>query len=105
MRYKLHMLPIARVANCMCCTLHVFQNAHVANGTCCKLHLLQIACVANYTYYKLHVLQMTIIVNVHVADMGDKCRRYVADANIGCFRASRCGAIAYREKIICLYRC
>ena len=31
--------------------------------------------------------------------MGDKCRRYVADPNIGCFKASRCGAIAYREKM------
>ena len=28
-------------------------------------------------------------------DMSDKCRRYVADPNIGCFRASQCGAIAY----------
>ena len=33
------------------------------------------------------------------ADMGDKCRRYVADPNIGCFKASRCGAIAYRGKM------
>ena len=33
-------------------------------------------------------------------DMSDKCRRYVADPIIGCFRACRCGAIAYREKII-----
>ena len=32
-------------------------------------------------------------------DMGDKCRRYVADPNIGCFQASRCGAIAYRGKM------
>ena len=33
------------------------------------------------------------------ADMGDKCRRYVADPNIGCFQASRCGPIAYRGKM------
>ena len=33
------------------------------------------------------------------SDMGDKCRRYVADPNIGCFQASRCGAIAYRGKM------
>ena len=34
-----------------------------------------------------------------LADMGDKCRRYVVDPNIGCFKASRCGAIAYRGKM------
>ena len=39
------------------------------------------------------------------ADMSDKCRRYVADPIIGCFRACRCGAIAYREKMYRLYRC
>ena len=37
--------------------------------------------------------------------MSDKCRRYVADPNIECFRASRCDAIVYREKIFRLYRC
>ena len=37
--------------------------------------------------------------------MNDKCRRYVADPNIECFRASRCDAIVYREKIFRLYRC
>ena len=39
------------------------------------------------------------------AEMSDKCRRYVADPNIECFRASRCDAIDYREKIFRLYRC
>ena len=38
-------------------------------------------------------------------EMSDKCRRYVADPNIECFRASRCDAIDYREKIFRLYRC
>ena len=40
-----------------------------------------------------------------LTEMSDKCRRYVADPNIECFRASRCDAIVYREKIFRLYRC
>ena len=41
--FKLHVLQIASVANCMCCELHVLQIVHVAYCMCCKLHVLQIA--------------------------------------------------------------
>ena len=40
-----------------------------------------------------------------LSEMSNKCRRYVADPNIECFRASHCDAIVYREKIFGLYPC
>ena len=41
--HKLHMLRIARIANCMCCKYHMLQIAWVVNYTCCKLLVLILA--------------------------------------------------------------
>ena len=57
-------MPIARVANYMCCILQVLHfTSCVANSNCCKLRLLQTAIVANCKCCKLQVVQTASVAN------------------------------------------
>ena len=61
--FKLHMLQIARVANCTCCKLQALQIACIANCKCCKLQVLQISGVAHCTCWKLQMFQIASVAN------------------------------------------
>ena len=49
--------------------MHVLQIARVANCTFCKLRMLQIARVANCTCYKLQLLQIAYAQLMHIAQL------------------------------------